>query len=252
MDTCDRERERSPSPFGDVHDLWRGHLVPRLLTNVTIMRGETVQCLPVWVGTRPVRAEDVHWSRDALEVLEPRVGTSVRERPEGIRVALRFVCLPFEDFSLRSTSVWSKRCQNPMSNVCDMGDGRGVERAGMLRKVSGVEPIRSGAVRSRWEASWATKRATCGDQLPVEGSVRDRGVGGSNPLAQTSQTRSIPGTWVTDYSGDIGNTFGPNGFSIGSSLQVSSSKYPKSYCMKVTSHVRSLTCFTPTFCPANT
>ena len=34
----------------------------------------------------------------------------------------------------------------------------------------------------------------------------------------------IPGTWVTDYSGDMGNSFGPKGLSIGSSLQVSSSK----------------------------
>ena len=33
--------------------------------------------------------------------------------------------------------------------------------------------------------------------------------------------RSIPDTWVTDYSGDMGNTFGLNGFSIGSSRQVS-------------------------------
>jgi hypothetical protein len=35
----------------------------------------------------------------------------------------------------------------------------------------------------------------------------------------------------------MGNSFGPNGFSIGSSRHVSSSKYPKSYCIKVTSHV---------------
>ena len=27
----------------------------------------------------------------------------------------------------------------------------------------------------------------------------------------------LPETWVTDYSGDIGNTFGLNGFSMGSS-----------------------------------
>jgi hypothetical protein len=35
---------------------------------------------------------------------------------------------------------------------------------------------------------------------------------------------SIPVTWVTVYTGDIGNTFGPNGLVIGSSLHVSSSK----------------------------
>jgi transposase InsO family protein len=39
----------------------------------------------------------------------------------------------------------------------------------------------------------------------------------------------------------MGNSFGPNGLSIGSSLHVSSSKYPKSYCMKVTSQMWSST-----------
>jgi hypothetical protein len=34
----------------------------------------------------------------------------------------------------------------------------------------------------------------------------------------------FPVTWVTDYSEHIGNTFGPNGFAIGSSLPTSSSK----------------------------
>ena len=39
-----------------------------------------------------------------------------------------------------------------------------------------------------------------------------------------SDRGSVPDTWVTVYSGDIGNTFGPKGFSIGSSLHVSWSK----------------------------
>jgi len=33
-------------------------------------------------------------------------------------------------------------------------------------------------------------------------------------------SRSVPDTWVTVYTGDMGNTFGPKGFSIGSSLHV--------------------------------
>src|SRR5688500_16817001 len=57
----------------------------------------------------------------------------------------------------------------------------------------------------------------------VEHSVRDRGVGGSNPLAPTNFLRYFPVTWVTDYSEHIGNTFGPKGFSIGSSRHASSS-----------------------------
>ena len=40
--------------------------------------------------------------------------------------------------------------------------------------------------------------------------------------------RSIPETWVTDYSGDIGNTFILNGSSTGSTLLPPSSKYPRS------------------------
>src|SRR5215472_1265483 len=35
---------------------------------------------------------------------------------------------------------------------------------------------------------------------------------------------SIPDTWVTFYTEDMGNTLAPNGFCRGSSLQVSSSK----------------------------
>lgn len=51
------------------------------------------------------------------------------------------------------------------------------------------------------------------------------------------------------YSGDMGNTVGPNGFSIGSSRHVSSSKYPGSNCMKLTSQMRSSTCLIPTIWP---
>jgi hypothetical protein len=57
-------------------------------------------------------------------------------------------------------------------------------------------------------------------------------------ITQTSQVQvlppqpifsgSIPITWVTVYSDDIGNTFGAKGLSIGSRRMASSSKYPKS------------------------
>jgi hypothetical protein len=39
------------------------------------------------------------------------------------------------------------------------------------------------------------------------------------PLGDARLCRSIPDTWVTVHSGHIGNTFGPNGFSIGSRRQ---------------------------------
>ena len=62
----------------------------------------------------------------------------------------------------------------------------------------------------------------------------------------------MPDTWVTDYSGDIGNTLAPKGEVAGSSLQVSSSKNPRSYFMKVTSQMRSSIWRIPTFWPAKT
>ena len=60
-----------------------------------------------------------------------------------------------------------------------------------------------------------------GTSIDVSDTTTNQGAG---PAAESTTTWSIPGTWVTDYSGDIGNTFGLNGFSIGSSRQVSSSK----------------------------
>ena len=36
---------------------------------------------------------------------------------------------------------------------------------------------------------------------------------GSNPSAPTIFSRCIPVTWFTDYTGDMGNTFGLKGFS---------------------------------------
>jgi len=38
---------------------------------------------------------------------------------------------------------------------------------------------------------------------------------------------SVPDTWVTFRTRDMGNTFGPKGLPIGSSLHVLSSKYPR-------------------------
>ena len=69
---------------------------------------------------------------------------------------------------------------------------------------------------------------------------RSLGGGGfESSLRSQSSAGSIPVTWVTVHSDEhIGNTFGPKGFAIGSSLQVSSSKSPKSWRMKVTRRIR--------------
>jgi hypothetical protein len=58
----------------------------------------------------------------------------------------------------------------------------------------------------------------------VEHATENRSVGGSIPPLGTIKIRSVLDTWVTFYTGDMGNSFGPKGFSIGSSLHVSWSK----------------------------
>ena len=134
--------------------------------------------------------------------------------------------------------------------------GRSEFRSESRRRLS-TESRRYGAPRQAMTARqivcWSYAGPSIGDcpnDSANRASVRDRGVGGSNPLAPTKFHWSIPVTWVTVHSGDIGNTFEPKGFWIGSSLHVSSSKYPRSYCMKLTSQMRSPTWVTPTFCPA--
>ena len=59
-----------------------------------------------------------------------------------------------------------------------------------------------------------------------------------------------PETWVTDWPGDIGYTFAPNGLSSGCNDFFSRSTYPKSYCIKLTSQTPSSTSLMPTGCPA--
>src|SRR5437899_6187641 len=44
--------------------------------------------------------------------------------------------------------------------------------------------------------------------------------------------RSTLFPYTTLFRSDMGNTFGPNGFSSGSSTRVSRSKYPRSYSIK--------------------
>ena len=74
-----------------------------------------------------------------------------------------------------------------------------------------------GEVAERLNAAWSLK------------TVRPKGLGGSNPSRAATLDRSIPGTWFTDHSGDMVDTFsGANGLGAGSTRPSSRSKKPRS------------------------
>jgi hypothetical protein len=58
-------------------------------------------------------------------------------------------------------------------------------------------------------------------EFAVSHETHNPKVGGSNPPPATNLTWSSPETWVTECTGYMGNTFGPKGFSSGSSTRVS-------------------------------
>ena len=53
-------------------------------------------------------------------------------------------------------------------------------------------------------------------------------IGGSNPPLSATSRRSVPDTWVTVYTGDIGNTLAPKGLLMGSNRELIVSKNPRS------------------------
>ncbi len=59
------------------------------------------------------------------------------------------------------------------------------------------------------------------NKLQFKDLTSNQVVGSSNLSGRATFSRPMLETWVTDYTGDIGNTLGLNGFSMGSSLQVS-------------------------------
>jgi hypothetical protein len=74
-------------------------------------------------------------------------------------------------------------------------------------------------------------------------------------LAAPNITGSVPDTWVTFYSGGMGNTFAPKGLARGlqsTGLVVEVAEIIIHESMKPTSQISRLTCLIPTLWPANT
>jgi hypothetical protein len=102
--------------------------------------------------------------------------------------------------------------------VCSVPTGVSVEEALRLLRENRSNPWRPvEAVRSLNLPSSRAMREP--SQTPDVGSI---------PIARSISPGSGPETWVTECTGYIGNTFGPNGFSSGSNTRVSRSKYPRS------------------------
>jgi hypothetical protein len=102
----------------------------------------------------------------------------------------------------------------------------------MLSRCSNLKLLATSREALRAAEEWTHRLPSIA--FPQEGvEVREKDitnlrVGRSNRSGRAIYLRSVPDTWVTFHSEDIGNTFGPKGFASGSSLHVSSSKYPRS------------------------
>ena len=83
---------------------------------------------------------------------------------------------------------------------------------------------RSKQIRLRYcLAAWG------GSPMGAPRAGSEPGVGGSNPSRRARLFRSIPGSWFTDHSGDMVDTFsGANGLGAGSTRPSSRSKKPRS------------------------
>jgi len=96
------------------------------------------------------------------------------------------------------------------------------------RRVAGSNPARGAnfrAVRERGTSSWMSGFEPLAFRSAFSARSQLALSEVEAPRSQ-SQKRSIPETWVTPYSGDMGSSFGPKGMLIGSSRHVSSSKTP--------------------------
>jgi hypothetical protein len=103
------------------------------------------------------------------------------------------------------------------------GDDRGPVRDAGEQPGCGFD-VCEGGQRDESMLTLVVPQGDAGWSSPVARWAHNPKVAGSNPAPATIFFGSIPVTWVTVHSGDIGNTFEPKGFWIGSSLQVSSSK----------------------------
>src|ERR1700716_1137120 len=124
--------------------------------------------------------------------------------------------------AMSSRNKWVRRKPRPAAGAasCPAGGADPRPEWAVFFLQSGTVPdIRCG----RFEAFAQRSQGSAAIAQLVEHVIRNDGVTGSNPVCGTSLYWSVPDTWVTVHTEDIGNTFGPKGFARGSSLQVSSS-----------------------------
>jgi hypothetical protein len=172
----------------------------RRVTRVEVHSRTRVAC----GRSRPVQLPRRSLLRMARQVVLPLC--TVPRTQQATRGRLRCPQREDDDDRLRPVRVVVLSAYRPV-----VPDPQGIDRVRVLQRNRG-------------------KRGLLADDVDILAGNSDptawaQGVAGSNPVAPTKIRRSIPGTWVTVYSAeDIGNTFGPKGFSIGSRRQVSRSK----------------------------
>ena len=155
------------------------------------------------------------------------------------------ICATRTGFNQRQSFILSAVRPAPSARSWRRGNSRALSRlssAALHEIAGGITPSRFPAARPNrnpsssisstrsWSGSgrWRTVRRT--EAMP-RASRTPNSAGCAPP--QPISARFFLRRSATVHSERTGNSFGPNRFSIGSSRQVSSSKYSKSYCMKV-------------------
>ena len=110
----------------------------------------------------------------------------------------------------------------PHSPLASQVPGNSIIR--VLCKRSGFDYL----IRNYCQAKmWVRRRCKLLKKLTIYSTVTP-GVAGSSPVRSAISCVSVPTTWVTDYSRDMGNTLASKGLGAHSKCELSWSKNPKS------------------------
>ena len=192
-----------------------GVAYPETLTKALALTREVDTLITSRGGLAKPKDLEVHrdFMRDFLESARQakKAGRTAAEAAKAWRVPPRYV-----GYTRREVGVGRHGVDLPTAAIVGRRDR--VKPSKFRSNVGATTPKHQG------------RPGTIRDQKTKPGTTSDNLVRSAKPpspvqiRAAPPFSGSVPDTWVTVYSGDMGNTFGPKGLSIGSSRHVSSSK----------------------------